>query len=142
MNQLSLLDGVTREDRPWKVVRRVSKQVYAELRKSGYVKWSIVQVLTALAYYRNRYQEWPTPSELTRFMFNLKRIPRDESRYVAPRLTELIRGWTKVEPVSGQKYKVGGGVCDQLPRRICRVTGQWAHPVAIREAGSRERWVA
>lgn len=140
--QLSLLADVAREERPWKVVRRVSKQVYAELRRSGYVKRSILKVLTALAYYRNSTQQWPTPAELTEFMFKIKRIPRNDSRLTAPRLTELIRGWDILEPISGRRVRVGGGVCDQLPRRRCRITGQYAHPVAIREAGSNERRVA
>ena len=141
MTQLSLLTDVQHQEKPWKVVRRVSKQVYAELRRSGHVKKSIRQVLVALAYYRNRTMTWPTPAELTRFMFEQRRIPKNESRYVAPRLSELIRGWV-VRGADGQKVRRGGGVCDQLPVRICRESGQWAHPVAIREAGSRERWVA
>ena len=141
MNQLPLLTGVEREDRPWKVVRRVSKAVYAELRKSGAVSRSTYRVITALAYYRNSTMAWPTPAELTEFMFRLKRIPRADARLVAPRVTELVRGAVlKLE--DGSKVRRGGGVCDQLPVRRCTVTGRAAHPVAIREIGSAMRWVA
>jgi hypothetical protein len=125
----------------WKDVRKVSKQLIHELQRSGYVKWSIRQVLHLLVLYRLRTHAWPTPAELTRFAFQMNRIPREESRYIAPRLTELIRGWHITSP-SGQRVRVGGGVCDQLPARRCTVTGQKAHPVAILEAGARARWVA
>lgn len=140
--QLSLITDIERRERPvWKDVRKVSKQLIHELQRSGYVKWSIRQVLNALVLYRLRKNDWPTPAELTHFMFELKRIPREESRYVAPRLTELVRGWHITVPGTG-RVRIGGGVCDQLPSRPCRVTGQKAHPVAIREAGSTKRWVA
>ena len=157
MTQLSLLTAplpdeetvsLVEIEQPWKIVRRVSKRVYAVLRDSGYLKKSGLTVLTALAFYRNRTQVWPTPAELTRFMFDgvthvgprvktRRRIPKNESRYVAPRLSELIRG--SVVRRHGQKVRIGGGVCDQLPVRICRESGQWAHPITIREVGSLER---
>lgn len=139
--QLSLLDGVARETRVWKDVRMVSKQLIHELQHSGYVKRSMRRVLIALVRYRQVTQAWPTPAELTGFMFRQGWIPRNELRIVAPRLTELIRGWD-IRPKDAPKYRVGGGVCDQLPARVCEVTGQKAHPVAIREAGSNERKVA
>lgn len=55
-------------------------------------------------------------------------------------MTLLIRGMV-VRGKDGQKRRVGGGVCDQLPVRICRESQDWAHPVAIREAGAGTRWV-
>ena len=135
MRQLPLLADVERVDRPWKVVRAVSKAVYAELRKGGIVGAMTLKVLTALAWYRNQYQEWPTASELTRFLYTRKRIKREDSRLVAPRLTEMIRG--RVERLEdGSRVRKGGGVLWLLPARKCRVTGASAHPVAIREAGS------
>jgi hypothetical protein len=140
VTQLALFAGVEHRPRPWKVVRKVSKQLYAVLRETEYLKRSTRLVLVSLAYYRNRTMTWPTPAELTRFMFSLDRIPKNESRYVAPRLTELIRGMVVVR--EGQKVRIGGGICDQLPARICRESGQKAHPVAIREVGSAERRVA
>lgn len=141
MTQLSLLDGVAREDRPWKVVRKVSRQVYAELRRGGIVSRNTLRVLTALAWYRNSTQDWPTASELTRFMFQRKRLPRNDSRIVAPRLTEMLRGRV-VRLEDGSKVRKGGGVLTLLPTRRCRVTGAKAHPVCIRESGSSAREAA
>jgi hypothetical protein len=141
VTQLQLLADVEIVERPYKDVRRVSKQLIRELRESGYVKRSGKRVLFALEFYRQRYQEWPTPAELTKFMADQKWIPKDESRYVAPRLTELIRGaWVRSK--DGTRRHIGGGVCEQLTARECRETGQTAHPVALREIGSTERRVA
>jgi len=141
MTQLSLLVDVAREERPWKVVRRVSRQVYARLRASGSANRRTWKVVTALAYYRNKSMAWPTPAELTEFMFKRQRITRNDPRLVAPRLTELVRGKV-VRLADGTKVRRGGGVLTLLPVRACRVTGAKAHPVAIREAGSLERQVA
>lgn len=141
MQQLALLTGVEIIERPFKDARKVSKQLIRELRESGYVKRSGRRVLLALEIYRNRYQEWPTPAELTTFMAKRGWIPKDESRYVAPRLTELVKGAT-VRRKDGRRVTLGGGVCELLPARECRETGQKAHPVALREIGSTERWVA
>jgi tetrahydrodipicolinate N-succinyltransferase len=139
--QLGLLDAVTKVEKPWKVVRRVSRHVYAELRKSGRIGKQTHRVLTALAFYRNRTQEWPTAAELAAFMFSRGYLDRNDTRLVAPRLTELLRGKV-VRLADGSKARKGGGVLMLLPVRTCRVTGARAHPVAIREAGSAERQVA
>lgn len=139
--QLSLLEDVARAERPWKVVRRVSRQIYAVLRDSGIAGETTRRVITSLAWYRNRSMAWPTPAELTAFMFERRRIARLDTRLVAPRLTELVRGRVVRGP-GGGKVRQGGGVATYLPARICRVTGNKAHPVAIREAGSLERQVA
>lgn len=141
MTQLPLLIDIEHVERPWKVVRRVSRQVYAELRAGGYVGRNSLKVLTALAFYRNRYQEWPTASELTAFMFGKRRINRNDTRLVAPRLTEMLRGKVVKLP-DGSKVRRGGGVLVLLPVRKCGITGVSAHPIAIREAGSAERQVA
>lgn len=138
MTQLSLLTDVQREDRPWKVVRLVSRQVIYELRKGGYVGRQTIKVLIALAWFRNSTMQWPTPAELTAFMFNRKRIQRNDPRLVAPRITECVRGRV-VKQQDGSKVRVGGGVLSLQSKRRCRVTEAWAHPVAIREAGSGER---
>jgi hypothetical protein len=140
VTQLSLLAEVARTDRPWKVVRRVSRQVYAQLRAGGYVNRQTVKVLTALAWYRNSKMVWPTAAELARFMHERKRNQRDDPRVVAPRLTEMVRGRV-VTVHTGQKLRIGGGVLTYLPLRRCAVTQTSAHPVAIREAGSLERQV-
>lgn len=141
MTQLSLLAGVEREERPWKVVRRVSRQVYAELRKSGAVARSTARVIVSLAWYRNSTQVWPTAAELTAFMFDKKRLPRNDTKLVAPRLTELLKGKVIHRP-DGRKVRLGGGVLTLGPVRKCRVTGGKAHPVCIREAGSSAREAA
>jgi hypothetical protein len=90
--QLALLPDLERRERPWKVVRKVSRRLYARLRDSGELGKQAHKVLTALAYYRNRRQEWPTAAELATFMHETKRIARPDTRLVAPRLTELLRG--------------------------------------------------
>ena len=141
MTQMSLLADVQRAERPWKVVRRVSKLVYLEIRKSGRAGRMTIRVLVALAAYRNATMQWPTAGELTAWMFTQRRIARHDSRLVAPRLTELVRGRV-VRLQDGSKARIGGGLLTLLPTRRCRVTGARAHPVAIREAGSREREVA
>lgn len=139
--QLSFLPNLEQIDRPWKVVRRVSRQVYAELRAGGHVGRQTLKVLTALAWYRNQRQEWPTAAELAAFMYGKGRIPRNESRLVAPRLTEMLRGAVR-RLADGSKVRQGGGVLTLQPARKCGISGKSAHPIAIREAGSRERQVA
>lgn len=139
--QLSLLTDVQRADKPWKVVRRVSRQVYAAIRNGGVVGRQTAKVVTALAWWRNERQTWPTPAELTAFMFERKRLTRNDPRLVAPRITELVRGKV-VRLADGTKARKGGGVLWLLPARRCAVTGAHAHPVAIREAGSAARQVA
>lgn len=138
--QLSLLTGVELDERPWKVVRRVSRQVYAELRKGGAVARSTWIVITALAWFRNSRGYWPTAGELAAFMHSRERIDRPDPRLVAPRITELVRG--EVVVVNGEKVRRGGGVCTYQRLRKCQLTKKSAHPVAIREAGSLERQVA
>lgn len=141
MMQISFLPDLERVDRPWKVVRRVSRQVYAELRAGGHVGRQTLKVLTALAWYRNQRQEWPTVSELAAFMYGKRRIERNESRLVAPRITEMLRGKVVKLP-DGTKVRKGGGVLTLLPVRKCGITGVSAHPIAIREAGSLARQAA
>mgnify|MGYP006921317918 CR=1 FL=1 len=141
LRQPSLLDESQRIEHPWKLVRSVSRQMYAELRRNGSLGASTRRALVGLAGYRNRYQEWPTPAELTRFIYHRKRIARDDTKLVAPRLTEFVRG--RVVTIKGVgKVRKGGGLCTLLTARRCRVTGHPAHPVAIREAGSLAREIA
>jgi len=122
-------------DRPWKIVRHASKAVYARMRDSGRTARSTLRVLTALAWYRNSFQTWPTASELTEFMYRRRRLVRNETRHVAPRLTELVRGSVRTRK-DGTKVRAGGGLLVYLPLRRCAITGESVHPVAIREAGS------
>lgn len=135
MIQPSLLVDAARADRPWKVVRRVSKAVYAELQKDGKVAARTRRVIVGLAAYRNRTMAWPTASELTADLFSRKRLERNDTRLVAPRLTELLRGRV-VRLADGTKVRKGGGLVTLQQARTCAVSGQKAHPVAIREIGS------
>lgn len=120
---------------PRKRVRKVSIGTYRELRDSGRLRGRAAQVLRCLAAFFNRYQEWPTPAELTRYMFERGEIPAERANLVAPRLSVFINGDVRRHP-DGSKRRVGGGVCEALPLRACRVTGDAAHPVRIREVGS------
>lgn len=119
--QLSLLDGVAREERPWKVVRAVSRRVYAEIRKGGVVSRQTLKVITALAFYRNARQQWPTPAELTDFMFQRARIVRNDPRLVAPRITELVRG----------RVVVAGTGCERRGLRPLLTTGGCVKPTRL-----------
>jgi hypothetical protein len=130
--QPSLLDLPFREERPRKRVRLVSKDVYRELRDSDRLGTRAADVLRSLAAFYNRHQDWPTAPELTRWMVEHGDLPREDFNLVRPRLTEMCVG----RIVDGMT--VGGGVLDVLPRRVCRVTGQPAHPWKVREAGSQE----
>ena len=132
--QFELLHQLPRP--PRKRVRPVSKQLYAELRDSDWLSKRAHQVLTALAHFRNRTTFWPTPAELTADMHRRGLISRPDPRLVAPRLSELVRG--RVVRRKGARIREGGGVCEQLPTRRCSITLAEAHPIAIREAGSRE----
>lgn len=135
MNTLPLFADVVKAERPWKVVRRVSKAIYAELQKDGKVAARTRRVIVGLAAYRNRTMAWPTASELAADLFRRGRLERAETRLVAPRLTELLRG--KVVTLSdGSKVRRGGGLVTLQPARRCSVTCKSAHPVAIREIGS------
>lgn len=137
--QLGLLDDVAREERPRKHVRKISKGTYVELRDTGGLTARQHQTLTALAHYYYVHSDWPTAGELARWMFRHGKIPRESPNIVAPRLSDLVNGqWRRQPGPDGTKTtaQIGGGTCEYLPARICRVTQGRAHPVRIREAGS------
>ena len=117
-----------------KEVRKVSKGHYAGLRDTKQLSERTHMVLTALAHRYYVTQEWPTPAELTQWMFRHSKIPRESTNVVAPRISDLVNGWWATR--RGQRIRMGGGVCEFLPKRRCSVTGGDAHPVRIREAGS------
>lgn len=118
-----------------KAVRKVSRDQYAVLRDTGRLSKRAHEVLTALAHRYYVLQDWATPAELTRWMFRHGTITRESTNLVAPRLSDLVNGrWVRGR--GGTRVQVGGGVCELLPKRVCRVTGTLAHPVRIREAGS------
>jgi hypothetical protein len=133
VTQLGLLDVVARDERPRKRVRAVSKAQYAALRDGDRLSKRAADVLRELAAFYNRRAYWPTAAELTRWMFKHRDLPRDDSRLIAPRLTEFSRG------VKDRKTGVyhGGGVIENLPARPCQVAGKKAHPLRITEAGAK-----
>ena len=138
--QPSLLSVLEREERPRKKVRKVSKQIYAELRDSDRLGKSQHRVLTALAHYYNARADWPTTAELARWMFDHGKLTREAVNLIAPRVSDLVNGeWSKRKRQDGQieNFQKGGGVCEFLPARLCRITGDLSHPIRIREAGSR-----
>jgi hypothetical protein len=133
MTQPSLLDAVARQERPRKRVRAVSRAQYAALRDGNQLSKRAADVLRELAAFYNRTAYWPTAAELTRWMFEHRDLPRDDSRLIAPRLTEFSRG---VKDRTTGVYR-GGGLVDNLPARPCQVAGKKAHPYRITEAGAK-----
>ncbi len=133
MTQLSLLSAVARVERPRKRVRAVSKAQYAHLRDGQQLSGRTADVLRELAALYNRRAEWPTVGELALWMFEHKDLPRNDSRLIAPRVTELCRGVMDRET----RVYAGGGVIELLPARPCKVAGSKAHPLRITEAGAK-----
>jgi hypothetical protein len=117
-----------------KEVREVSRAQYAELRDHPWLTQRTHAVLTALAHRYYVTQAWPTAGELCRWMFRHHGLKREAINVVAPRLSDLVNGRWVTE--GGVRRRVGGGVCELLPKRRCTVTGGLAHPIRIREAGS------
>lgn len=118
-----------------KNVRKVSKETYNVLADTGLLGAATTKVMRALKHCINTTQTPPTPEELALWMFQHGVIPRARVQVVAPRLTELHIG--KFVRRKGQEpLRVGGGEVEKLPLRVCRVTGNMAHPVRPREKGS------
>jgi hypothetical protein len=135
VTQLSLLNRVERDERPRKTVRKVSRQQYAVLRDTNVLPARRHAVLTALAHYYNARAQWPTTSELVRWMVDHQTLTLPSANWISGRITELVTG-RKVMGKDRSVSWVGGGVCEFLPARPCTITGKPAHPVRIREAGS------
>ncbi len=138
--QLELFDAPEGpSEQPRKEVRAISRAQIYELKDSGKFQERITMVLNGLAHHYYQKQFWPTPAELTRHLFKTKRIPAENRNVVAPRLSDLVNGPTqrvKREDGTSVQVRTGGGVCELLEKRRCRVTGTQAHPIRIREAGS------
>ncbi len=132
MGQLPLLDAIQAHQRPWKRARNVSRAQITALRDSGQLPVRQQAFLDALVAHWNRYNVTPTLAELTQWAFKMGRIPRNDCNFFRPRATELGPGKRQRDG----SY-VGGGVIEFLPARICEVTGKSAHPIRVREAGSR-----
>lgn len=118
-----------------KAVRDVSRETYNVLADTGALGAMCTKVMRSLKAYINRHGHAPTPAELTRAMFEAGVIKRDATNLVAPRLTELDKGKTVRLP-DGSTVRLGGGEIQKLPLRLCRVTGNQAHPVQPRQKGS------
>lgn len=116
MTQAGLFDAVQAAE-PRKRVRQVSRDVYRELCNTNALADSEAKVTSHLERYCDEKREYPTALELTRFMHQLKAIPREDANLVRPRLTELCLA----------------GVVDAIGRRTCRVSGRSAHGWKIRE---------
>lgn len=120
-----------------KGVRALSKETFNLLADTGALGAMTTKVMRSLKYFINSHGYAPTPAELTHEMFANGVIPRDDTRLVAPRLTELAQG-KKLYRADGTPYRVGGAEIELLPPRPCRITGNKAHPVRPREKGSEE----
>lgn len=120
-----------------KAVRDVSKETYNVLADTGALGAATTKVMRSLKAYINKRADYPTPAELTRWLFEAGVIKRDATNLVAPRLTELGRGKVVRNP-DGTRTRVGGNEIEYLPLRTCRVTGHSAHPVRPRQKGSEE----
>lgn len=81
-----------------------------------------------------KYGQFPTPAELTFFMHERGEIARNSVNLVSPRLSEGINGKVQHLP-DGTTVRVGAGLYESLPLRVCRITGQSAHPVGVPEVG-------
>jgi len=127
----------TKPVRVRKNVRAVSRETYNLLADTGALGAACTKVMRSLKAYINKHQVAPTPAELTRWMWTSGVIKRDSTNLVAPRLTEMARGKV-VRQADGSTVRVGGREIEQLPLRKCHVTGNAAHPVRPREAGSVE----
>jgi len=131
--QGSLLSESAKIDRPRKRVRQVSKGQYAALRDGDRLSGRTADVLRELAAFYNRRASWPTVQELTTWMFERGDLPRNDSRLIAPRLTELCRG---IKDRQTGEYR-GGGVIESLPARPCAIAKTKAHPLRITEIGAK-----
>jgi hypothetical protein len=122
---------------PRKLARAVSKETYNVLADTGALGAACTKVMRSLKAYINRFQQAPTPAELTRWMFVSGVIKRESPNLVSPRLSELAQGKVVRGP-DGSRTRVGGHEIELLPVRVCSVTGNRAHPVRPREKGSEE----
>ena len=123
---------------PRKIVRTVCRENNNRLRDEAKAarlegrETKAQQVHRCLAAFINFYAYAPTPAELTRRMFETGEIPSDRVNLVSPRISEGINGLVRRD-VDGNKVRIGGGLYALLPLRVCRVTGDMAHPVKIKE---------
>lgn len=107
--------------RPHKRVRAVSTGRYREMVETGAIHIRQQEFVDCLLLYRQQVGEWPTMKELVTWAHRAHYIVSPDPNIWRPRATEL-----------------SGSIVEYLPRRICAVTGKQAHPVRLREIGSRE----
>ncbi len=126
-----------------KIVRQVCRQHANRLRDAAKQdreagrETKAQQVHRCLAAYFNKYGYWATASELRVYMFTHGEIAHDNPNLVSPRLAVGVNGDVK-RLKDGTKIRVGGGLYELLPLRVCKITGDSAHPYKIREVGSKE----
>jgi len=137
--QLSLLDVVTRAERPRKRTTGTSKAAARALEASGDATRRRMVCLTGLRAFWNRFQVWPTADELARFLFERGLIDSAHRDAVAPRLNELADGWWMTRPLEGgrtERVQVGGGEVERGAKRRSTRSGRTVLTWRVREIGS------
>lgn len=125
MTQPSLLDDLTRKDKPWKRQRSTAREVYRERRKTDRalqaagLETKEAKVLRCLAAHWNATQTSPTARELLEWM--------------------KARG-EQVEDVNDVRPKIfylcEAGLVESGTKRHCRVSGKTVMTWRVREMGS------
>ena len=85
-----------------------------------------------------KYGIWPTRWELCYYMAERHEIKSPNINLVAPRISDGLNGESR-RLKDGTKVRVGGGLYEELPLRTCRIMGDDANPVKVREVGSVPR---
>jgi hypothetical protein len=136
--QLSLLDDIAREERPWKRTTTTSKAAVHVLEDSGEADRRRVLCLRGLRALWNRSQVWPTADELAAYLHGRGFVPSAHRDEVAPRLNELADGWWVKRCVDGQvtRRQVGGGEVERGAKRPSRISGRTVLTWRVREMGS------
>ena len=118
---------------PRRIVRQICAETNNRLRdeakedRAAGRETKAQKVHRCLAAFENRYQYWPTAAELTRYMFEHGEIPQDRTQLVAPRLSIGVNG-----DLHKDGTRTGGGLYELLPKRLCRINGDQAHPYRVK----------
>lgn len=139
MGQLSLLDAVQREQRPWKRTTGTSREAIRVVEAEGTAEFRREQILLAIRRIWNRTQQSPTADEIAADLFARKLIPDDHPDYVKPRLSELKHGRTiRVKGEGGviQEKQIGGGLIEKAGKRKSARSGRMVHTWRVIERGT------